>query len=218
MKAFMCALMHDQSCNFVNYLEKYIDPTAPYIIGLETAKDTHQDTSGQHFHVCVNMTDKQYDSFRNTILVKHYGLRGQARGGRPRQYGSVRNVRDHTKMLQYTVKDQNIIYKNYSLDTIQDLIQSSYHRPDKRDLHSDVIKYLMLYEGEVYPPIYDLDHANIQYDSVEKLTITYLIKKTDKIPTKSLVQTLVRSFLTHRARLYNHTHYIEELINYLTLK
>ena len=214
----MVALWHDQSANFVNYLEKYLDPMAPYIIGLETSKDTHQDTSGQHYHVCCTMTDKQYDSFRNTILVKHFGLRGQARDGKPRQYGSVRRVRDKTKMLQYTVKDKNIIYKNFSLEKIQELIESSYHRPDKRDLHRETTIYLMENDRYLYPEVCDLNQELIMYDAIEKMLITYLVNNTDKIPTKSFIQSLTRSFLTHRARFYNNSKNIEELLNYLRLQ
>jgi len=217
MRAFMVAIAHDQSANFVNYLEKYIDPMTPYVIGLETAKDSHQDTSGQHFHVCCNMTDKQYDSFRNTILVKHYQLRGQAKDGKPRQYGSVRNVRDKTKMLQYTVKDKNIIYKNFSLEKIQELIESSYHRPDKRDLHKETTIYLMENDRYLFPEVCDLTHEPIMYNAIEKMLTTYIVKYTDKIPTKSLIQSLARSFLTYRARFYNDSKNIEELLEYLRL-
>lgn len=217
MRSFMCALYHDQSANFVSYLEKYIDPISPYVIGLETSKDTHQDTSGQHYHICCNMTDKQYDSFRNAILVKHYGLRGQARDGKPRQYGSVRNIRDATKMLQYTVKDQNIIYKNFPLEKIQELIQASYHRPEKRDLHKEVTNFLMSHDHMIHQDLQDLAHEPVMYGECETLAITYLIQFTDKTPTKSLIQSLVRSYLTHCARLYQTRQSIDELTYYLRI-
>jgi len=193
MKAFMCALSHDQSANLVNYLEKYIDPMSPYIIGLETAKDTHQDTSGQHYHVCCNMTDKQYDSFRNTILVKHYNLRGQAKEGKPRQYGSVRNVRDKTKMLQYTVKDKNIIYKNFTLEHIQELIESSYHRPDKRDLRKEILQYL----GENYSYIHEFEESHFQFTRIEKTILNYIVNNTDKVPCRHILKSLTAQYLAN---------------------
>jgi len=204
MRAFMAAIAHDQSANFVNYLEKYIDPMSPYVIGLETAKDSHQDTSGQHFHICCNMTDKQYDSFRNTILVNHYKLRGQARDGRPRQYGSVRNVRDKTKMLQYTVKDQNIIYKNFSLEHIQELIDSSYHRPSKRDIRKEILKYL-----------HDRHHISQhdelcpwQYTQIERSILVYLVKNTDKIPCKHTMKSLATQFIASTQNIDLLYHYL----------
>ena len=221
MRSFMCALRHDQSCNFIQYLEKYIDPMTPYLIGLETSKDTHQDTSGQHYHVCVNMTDKQYDSFRNTVLVKHYGLRGQARDGKARQYGTVKNVRDKTKMLQYTVKDHNIIYKNFTLNQIQELLDSSYHRPEKRDFHKELVQFLdspeLFLTWEIDNPDCLYGQTEINYYTMEKTIVEYLVKNSDKIPTKSLIQSLVRSYLIHRIKTNNNSQNIHHFLKYLRI-
>lgn len=193
----MAALPHDQSANFINYLEKYIDPMSPYVVGLEIAKDTHQDTSGQHFHVCCNMTDKQYDSFRNTILKNHYKLRGQAKDGKPRQYGSVRNVRDKTKMLQYTVKDKNIIYKNFSLEKIQELIESSYHRPTKRDIRKEVLQYI----GENTTISNEYEQPDLEFIRIEKIILNYLVNHTDKIPCRHMLKSLTAQYLTSCKKL-----------------
>ena len=69
MLAFMVALAHSKVDDFIMQLEKYcLDPT--YIIGMETACDTHQDTSGEHLHVMVDMTDKIYDNSSKTFQLK----------------------------------------------------------------------------------------------------------------------------------------------------
>lgn len=212
MRAFMAALPHDQSANFVNYLEKYIDPMSPYIIGLETAKGSHQDTSGQHFHVCCNMTDKQYDSFRNTILKNHYGLRGQAHDGKPRQYGSVRNVRDKTKMLQYTVKDKNIIFRNFSLEEIQELIESSYHRPEKRDVRKEILQYLEANRSYIH----EFEHKpDFIFTRIEKTILSYIVNNTENLPCKHMLKSMTIYYLTKS--YHGSTENLELLYQYLRL-
>ncbi len=209
MIAFMVALSHTESSNFQQYLEKYLDPLAPYIISLETAKDTHSDTSGQHFHICCQMTDKQYDSFRKTILVKHYQLKGQARDGHARQYGRVRSIRDETKMLQYTVKDKNIIYKNIDLKTIQDLIQASFHRPEKRNIREECLTYLT---DHMCDYTLSSDNTPEDYSQIEKAVIRFYREYTDKIISKPLVKNTTTHFLQSKSIFK-----ISAIFNYLML-
>lgn len=127
MKFFMAALSHQNDLS--KDLEGYLDPSAAYIVAKEVANDgKHKETEGQHFHIAAEMNDKQYDSFRNTILKNKYNLRGKACKGLPRQYGVVKDVRNETKFLAYTCKDKNIIYRNIDLKTIKYYISESYKK------------------------------------------------------------------------------------------
>ncbi len=193
----MAALSHQEIETFENHLRDYIDPSASYIIGLETAKDAHQDTSGQHFHICVDMEEKEYDSFRKTILVNKYHLAGQAKLGKPRQYGRIRKLRDYTKILCYTVKDTNIRYRGYTLTEIQDLIDKSYPRPEKTDIAGEILKELEKYdpmqqlEGEdEYTPYFSTIYLE------KKIIEIYLGKNFDKLITKSFVRYIALRYMT----------------------
>lgn len=139
----MAQLSHDLVPEFQAQLEKYIVWDARYIIAKEVAKGAHKETNGEHIHVAVDMTKKEYDAFRNTVLVKKYNLRGKAEKDLPRQYGIVKNVRNEMKMLSYTVKSKNIIYRNIDLETIQDYIEKSFEKTDnKKDFQQDLMYYL----------------------------------------------------------------------------
>lgn len=198
MIAFMVALSHQEISIFENHLRDYIDTSANYVIGLETAKDSHQDTSGQHYHVCVDMEEKQYDAFRKHILVNKYKLAGQAKLGHPRQYGRIRKLRDYTKMLCYTVKDTNVVFRGYSLETIQELIEKSYPRPERLDIVGEILKELVLIHAIQFMD--DDDPFSTSYFSSrkleEKIIEIYLGKKFDKLITKSFVRHLVIKFMT----------------------
>lgn len=159
MKFFMAAASH--SYDFHTDLEAYIDASAAYIVAKETVKDKHKESQGQHFHVAVEMTDKQYDSYRNTILKKKYGLRGKATADKPRQYGVVKNVRDETKFLQYTVKNQNIIYRNIDLKTIQDYISKSYVKEEKKQFQEELMDLLSSYDSSHF---FHLRTQNLVYN------------------------------------------------------
>ena len=106
---FMVALAHSEIEDFKNNLLQYIDVSGRYLIGMETAPDSHSATGGQHLHIAADMDAKQYDSFRKTILVKKYKLQGQAKDGHARQYGIVRKVRDEMKMMSYSCKDKTFV-------------------------------------------------------------------------------------------------------------
>ena len=147
MKFFMAALSHQNDLS--KDLEGYLDPSAAYIVAKEVANDgKHKETQGQHFHIAADMTDKQYDSFRNTILKNKYQLRGKASKGLPRQYGVVKNVRNETRFLSYTCKDKNIIFRNIDLKTIKDYISKSFKKEEKYDKYDGIMSHLMAQEPD----------------------------------------------------------------------
>lgn len=210
---FMCALPHSELDNLTAKLEQYIDPSASYIIAMETANgDAHSETSGEHFHFAVEMTAQQYERFRHTVFNNQYKLRGRATTGKPRQYGKVKNVKDETKFLQYTVKSKNIIYKNIDLKTIQDILMKSYVKPDKLDFTNKLMSHLLLIRPE-YNEEYSNTH-HIYTDTIE-LAIVQFAMQHDKLLTKSFLkhQTLVylQQFMKDR---FQHTQQIYAYIKY----
>jgi hypothetical protein len=150
MLFFFAQIAHKDEPSVRQELEKYITEDARYIIAKETAKQTHVETNGEHLHFAVDMTKKEYDAFRKTVLVSKFKLRGKVKNGLPKQYGTVHNVRDEMKMLSYTVKDNNIIYRNIDLKTIQEYIEKSYKKEDKKTYQQDLMDYLKSFEPDYF--------------------------------------------------------------------
>ncbi len=223
MIAFMVALSHQEVPVFEQHLRDYIDPSASYIIGMEIAKDAHQDTSGHHLHICVDMDELKYDRFRKSILVNKYRLAGQAKLGRPRQYGRIRKLRDVTKILCYTVKDTNIVYRGYTLEAIQELIDKSYPRPERTDIPTEILKELEdpkkycisdWEDDEGYllrSPIYNFSVRNLE----EKIIQIYIRRKYDRLLTKSLVRHIALKYMVHHRHLKSDLIDYDDIINYI---
>lgn len=72
-----------------------------YLIG-------HEHDPFSHFHFVAQLPNKkQWTAFQKKIVTK-YDLRGKATAGKPRQYGSIKNIRDIDKLKAYTVKQNNV--------------------------------------------------------------------------------------------------------------
>lgn len=207
----MLAYPHDQSSNLINDLKSYIDPSAQLLVALETCKKSHIQTKGQHYHIIVNpMTEKQYDAYRKSILVNKYKLSGQAKDGKPRAYGRVKDIRDQTKIISYTLKDKNIYFENYDLKTIQDYIEKSFPRKQKpKDFVSSLMEYLVKKDSTFY------EHdAHPQYSRIEKSILQYYISENIGTPvSKTTLRSLTTRYLMYHAHVeldtiyfYIHSH------------
>lgn len=107
-----------------DYLEEIVKSyNTQYCIALET-------NPYDHFHFIVNLTDSEYHNLSKHLFKDKYHLRGRAIEGKPRQYGIVKNLRDTSTALAYTVKDGN--YRtNMDHETIQKALATSYEKTDK---------------------------------------------------------------------------------------
>lgn len=218
MIGFFVALEHSNKDQFVSDVESYLDDDAKYIIAMEVAKDKHIETKGEHFHFVGDMTDKQYDSFRKSILVKKYQRQGVARNGVGRQYGKIGKIRDETKLMAYTVKDNNIIYRKIDLKTIQELIQKSYHKEERQFPLKELMEHLKSQSVYFYETMYDdRDHIHklnaCRYDKIEFAIIQFYLDNStcEKILTKSQIKSLTTKFLMY----YTHNQNIQDIYNYI---
>lgn len=207
-KFFMCAIPHSQLETLEKMLTKYIDVSASYIIAMETAKDSHSETQGEHFHFAVQMDDKQYERFRHTVFTNHYKLRGRATDGKPRQYGKVKEVRDQTKFLAYTVKDQNIVYRNIDLEAIQAYIEASYPRRDVYNFQHNLMKYLM---NMSFEPLAGLSE-HLAIDKIEIEILKYCMDN-DKLVSRSFLKQMTSSYL--QLHMKNRYKYVQEIYFYI---
>ena len=215
MIGFFIALEHSFKDELLKDIEGYLDTSASYILVMETVKDKHSETKGQHFHFVGDMTDQQYDSFRKTVIVNKFKRQGVAKNGIGRQYGKVKKIRDEMKLLQYTVKDQNIIYKNIDLKTIQELIQGSYKKEDRLFPFEELMAHLKENSPRYYNKRSGEYHQHIDCDF--RLIETDIIKfylehsKCEKIITKSQLKSITTRYLMYYSTYRN----IDDIYNYI---
>jgi len=211
MLGFFVALEHSNKDTFVNDVESYLDDDARYIISMEIAKDKHVETKGEHFHFVGDMSDKQYDTFRKTILVKKYQRQGVARNGVGRQYGKIGKIRDETKLMQYTCKDNNILYRKIDLKTIQELIQKSYKKEDRQFPFKDLMEYLKINSNNYYQNDIDngwIHDSHVEYYKIEFDIIQFYMDNStcEKTLTKSQIKSITTKYLMYYTSFKNINH------------
>jgi hypothetical protein len=173
---------------YEKHLLKYLDPSGSYIIAKETARGVHHETKGEHLHIAAEMDVDTYNKMHKNIHVEQLKLRRKANDKGGKQVGRVHKVRDETKMLSYTVKNENIIYKNIDLKTIQEFIENSY--PKKDDWDNDLIDYIKLNQinprnlEEIEDHIIDFyiknskKKTNLTRIKVKQITLRFLMYET----------------------------------------
>ena len=208
MLAFMIVATFDCSGQIVEDLEKYLDASACYLIGLETAPKAHPLTKGQHYHIFCDMTKQNYEKFRKTILVNKMNLTGQARNGVGRQYGIVKHIKDETKMMSYTLKSNNIIYKNFDLKTIQDSYSESYQTKSPKCFVDEIMAYLLTIdfykmEGEITPvPVIDFELLE------QSIVVYYIDNDIGKPVSKATLKSLgTRYLMYHHKKRHPYSDY-----------
>jgi len=198
MIGFIIVARHDISADLQINLEHYLDISARYIIAAETEKGVHAQTQGQHFHIVADMTDKEYDSFRKTYLVKKLKLSGQARNQRSREYGRIRNIRDETKLINYTVKNNNIIYKNIDLKTIQQHISDSYISKKPKEFVTEIMQYLQAIDHYIGSDGNATTTPTFDTQSVEKSILAYYIENDIGKPlSRQTIKSLTTKYMMY---------------------
>lgn len=155
--AFMAHLPEDQ----FDYLEDKLKErcsTALYVIAHETEPYSH-------FHFLVQMSNEDWVKFRKTIFIDHYKLAGQARNGKPRQYGKVKEIKDLDKMLSYTIKD-NSFRTNMAEEQIADALDKSFKQERQLLLKDRMILFI---EEKMKEQIFD------HREDIEIMIIEYCI-------------------------------------------
>lgn len=204
MISFFCALAHDQSSNLIYYIDRYIkDVSASYLISMETSPNTHLETQGQHFHICINSTTFNYDTFRNSILKNKFNLQGKAvKGKHGIQYGKVKNIRNETRLLTYCCKEKNnnIFSKNIDLKTIQKYIEDSFPKKEEKNHFENLMQHLKHvpcrnHAVEYYCYFGALEDATIDY---------YIDNNVGKSLSKNHMKSLITSFLMYHSNTKRH--------------
>lgn len=208
---WFAAVTHDVSSQFIADILRYLDPSASLIVALETAQGVHKSTNGQHYHVAAQITNKQWNAYKE-YLVDHYQLAGKNNKQGKAHYGKIKIVRDEFKFLSYTVKDQNIYYHNIDLQTIQKYIQGSFKKP-KENYQDTLLDYLAnsrpMFTITINPYRDMIDIAKL-----EKLILEHYLQQKD-------IKTIQYNKLFYYTLTYlqkHESHDIEQIYGYMKFK
>ncbi len=207
MKFFFLAIKHEHKDQLWEYLQNYLHPSARIVMAWETSQTAHKETNGEHFHIACDMSDNTYEAFKKTIILKQFKLRGQARDGIGRQYGliSEKKLRDETKFLTYTIKNNNYTFRNIDLETLQQLYSQSYIKDEKVSEDQLVCDYLLDNRIE-----HQVQHIN--YENIERFILMHYMNKGKRLCKSRLKILAIEYMMNHLPNRYNH---LEDILYYI---
>lgn len=184
---FMAHINHEH----IDYVETTLNNygIGKYIIAME-------ETTYQHMHFIVQMTDEDYHKFSKRVFKDKFKLRGRAIKGEPRQYGKIHNIEDIEKAKAYTCKDGNL-RTNMTDEEIKKYIDSSFQKEDRKafleECACELEKKYQQYQGQMgveaeYPNTPALDTLRI-------LTIGILREKKLKTISRSRIEGVIYAYM-----------------------
>jgi len=137
--SWIACMAHIEHSN-KEYINGYIDNRfTDYIIAYETSE-----VVGEHIHFVLWAENKNdYHNLCQNVFKKKFTLRGKATKGKCRQYGKVKKIETINKMMAYTVKDKNVVYKLGEHLTPEDIklaFDSSFKKEEKLDKYNNLMK------------------------------------------------------------------------------
>lgn len=137
--AFMGHIPHSEFDYLKSEMEKF---DAPYIMSAEAGKY-------EHFHFLAKIRPRQYHNFACKNFVKRYKLKGRAHKGTPRQYGKVKEIKDISKMMTYTMKDKKYV-TNMSTEEIETIIKMKIDDVEntKNEMNGEIKDKMIKYVNE----------------------------------------------------------------------
>lgn len=215
MKAFYLAIPHNQSDILWNYLCKYTQSDEKLILAKETSTKSHQDISGQHFHILAEWETKTYEAFKKTIIINHYKLRGQATKDHSRQYGIVRKIKDEDKMLSYTIKANDYQQQNYTEEELEEAYNNSYEKEDIKAYQDQIMEHLLANRTYFIKEFSENQGSIIQTILIEESILKYNMETKDKPICKSKLEYYTNYYLQCVEPLRYQQNYIQEILIYL---
>lgn len=192
--AFMCAVHHINFQYLEDTLKEY--DIGLYLISAETTNDAHKETQGQHFHFLVQMTDKDYHSFSKRVFKDKFKLRGQAKDGKPRQYGRVKKIEDLERMGAYTIKQGNI-RTNMTEKQLEAYKKITFVAKEQLNFEEELYTFLV---NNAYDK--DLCRKLVEYNKLAVLVINF-------VRNHKVKHSLTRQKIDKYVRFYQ-LHYLKE--------
>ena len=202
----MCACAHDNSTNILETLLEY-DTVSDYLIAMETSQTSHTESNGEHFHFLVKMSDKHYKNYSERLFKKQLKLRGQAKSGKPRQYGKLREIHDLEAMAAYTMKDGNII-SNMDSKQLEIWAEKSFKKDEEKEFRTLIYEYL----DTIQPPETIHKDAGVLVNTYQEVPPNYLRiqllgyfrENSTKVPNRNTLNSLVAGYMLYHAK-YRYT-------------
>lgn len=190
--AFMSAIRHEHIEYVEGTLKEY--DIGAYLIAMETCKDSHKETNGEHLHFLVQMTETDYHKYSKRVFKDKFKLRGKAVKDKPRQYGKVSKINDLERMGAYCIKDGNIV-TNMTEQQLQSYKEISFKATEVKDFRQKLMEHLEVYCHN--NTTLDRYCQNVQPQFIEIGTeiLRYYRTLENKLPlSKSQIESHIRYF------------------------
>lgn len=153
--AFFGAIYHQELKSILEIWNEY--EIGQFVIAKEISSVAHKETAGEHIHFVAEMTPTVYHAFCKRVFKDKYKLAGQARGGKPRQYGKVNEIKDITRMIAYCLKDGDFV-TNIPADELEKYKKVSFKKIEqKKESKSETFCEKVARSLENYRADYDWD-------------------------------------------------------------
>lgn len=194
---FFAAIHHSRLEEVHTLIYKYIDASSACIIGMEKADGVHLNTGGEHIHVCVEMSEDQWKAFYKTFVNK-FNLGGKNSKDKTKSsYGRIKHekIRDVTKFMAYTVKDNNLWSCNVTVEELQKLLDISY--PKALDLEQK----LMIHIESIMYKYYKGD--DLEYFIATEVIDYYRTHNLNSLPNRHFIRKLVIKYMMNTSSFSN---------------
>lgn len=206
------AIPHSKAQEYKNLLDNYIDESTPVLFGLETSTVSHQATQGQHIHCAATMDPNKFKLFTDAVHRKHFKLHGRAKDGKARQYGHVKDLRNETKMLQYTCKDKNVLAWHIDQALLDQWKEESYPKKDPLSRFKQIQKDLEKFEETMVWSSQDYGPRQLE----EQVILFHMLNPNGKALTAPQVKQAVNYYLQHSSYDTSCIHnQVDKVWNYL---
>ncbi len=213
MLFFYIALEHSHEEELFKALKEYAGAGARIILAKEIAPSpTHHEVNGHHFHIAIDMTIKQYEAFKKTIILKRFKRIGIAKNGIGRQYGRIcpKKVRDMTRFLTYTVKDKNYRSLNMDIEQLQKLEELSFEKKDLKTLTQLCMEDLCREHPDINPDF--CKNFDIDISQIEKRIVGYYLENSKRLSRSVMKLMTVEYLMIH---MPNKEKYKNEIYHYI---
>jgi len=193
---------------------KAYNTSEKYTIAFETSKTSHKAVNGQHIHVLVQWTDKQYKAFIEQLKkIETLVINGRATKDNPRTYGKIKEIKDFKRMLAYTIKGKDFL-STETPELIEECTKLSFVKEDElKTLRPIIFSYINKNIVWKHKPTiesqtqwwYPTDNSPENYNPLGSLKY-YIIQfyqnnQNYKMPSRSLVIHLAQYYCMYELRM-----------------
>jgi len=193
---------------------KAYNTSEKYTIAFETSKTSHKAVNGQHIHVLVQWTEKQYKAFIEQLKkIETLVINGRATKDNPRTYGKIKEIKDFKRMLAYTIKGKDFL-STESTELIEECSKLSFVKEDElKTLRPIIFSYINQNVVWKHKPTienrsewwYPKDNSPEDYNPLGSLKY-YIIKFYQanlqyKMPTRSLINHLAQYYCMYELHM-----------------